>query len=146
MKKIVIVVTDLGNFKAYKLEKTNLNTPRLELMRESPPVNGQSKIVERVSDQAGRYHNGMHGKWATPWGEPHNIELEDRKRRIRYMAQELDSILRTDDVDGCWLAASKEINHQLIEELGPQTRAKILKNIPCDLTRTDKSQLLNHFA
>src|SRR5216117_267144 len=73
MKKIVIVVTDLGNFKAYKLEKTNLNTPRLKLMHEALPVNGHGKIVEKVSDHAGRYHNGAHGKWATPWGEPHNI-------------------------------------------------------------------------
>ena len=146
MRNIVIVVTDLGNFKAYKLEKTNLNTPRLELMHESPPVNGHGKIVERVSDQAGRYHNGMHGKWATPWGEPHNIELEDRKRRVREVAHELDLILNNADVDGCWLAASKEINHQVLAELGPQTREKILKNIPCDLTRTDKSQLLDHFA
>ena|SRR5436190_13513332 len=146
MKRIVIVVTDLGNFKAYKLEKTNLNTPRLELMREELPLNGQNKIVSKVSDQAGRYHNGAHGKWATPWGEPHNIELEDRKRRVRHVAHELDSMLRDDEVDGCWLAASKEINHQLISELGPQARAKIVKNIPADLTRTDKSQLLNHFA
>jgi len=146
MKNIVIVVTDLGNFKAYKLEKTNLNTPRLKLMHEALPVNGHGKIVDKVTDQAGRYHNGMHGKWTTPWGEPHNIELEDRKRRVRYVAHELDAILRNDEVDGCWLAASKEINHQLIAELGRQSRAKILKNIPSDLTRTDKSQLLNHFA
>ena len=146
MKNIVIVVTDLGNFKAYKLEKTNLNTPRLELMREEPSVNGHNKIVEKVSDHAGRYHNRANGKWATPWGEPHNIELEDRKRRVRHVAHELDSILRNDDVDGCWLAASKEINHQVLAELDPQSRAKILKNIPADLTRTDKSQLLNHFA
>ena len=146
MKKIVIVVTDLGNFKAYKLEKTNLNTPRLELMHEELPVNGQNKIVSKVSDHAGRYHNGANVKWATPWGEPHNIELEDRKRRVRHVANELDLILRNNDVDGCWLAASKEINHQLIDHLGPQARAKILKNIPADLTRTDKSQLLNHFA
>lgn len=146
MKNIVIVVTDLGNFKAYKLEKTTLNTPRLELMREEPPVNGYNKITEKVSDQAGRYHNGAHGKWATPWGEPHNIELENRKRRIRQVARELESILRNDDVDGCWLAASKEINHQVIAELEPHSRAKVLKSIPADLTRTDKSELLRHFA
>jgi len=146
MKKIVIVVTDLGNFKAYKLEKTNLNTPRLELMREELPVNGQNKIVAKVSDHAGRYHNGAHGKWATPWGEPHNIELEDRKRRVRHVAHELDLLLGNDKIDGCWLAASKEINHQVISGLGPQARAKIWKNIPADLTRTRKSQLLDHFA
>jgi len=143
---IVIVVTDLGNFKAYKLEKTNLNTPRLELMRDSLPVNGHGKIVDKVTDQAGRYHNGMNGKMATPWGEPHNIELEERKRRVRRVAHELHSILRNGQVDGCWLAASKEIHHQILDELDSYSRAKVLKNIPCDLTRTDKSDLLNHFA
>lgn len=145
MKNIVIVVTDLGNFKAYKLEKSNFNTPRLELMQDSLPVNGHGKIVDKVSDQAGRYHNGAKVKWATPWGEPHNIELEERKRRIRQVAQELDSILRDDAVDGCWLAASKEINHQVMAELEPHSRTKVLKNVAADLTRIDKGQLLEHF-
>ena len=43
------------------------------------------------------------------------------------------------------LAASKEINRQLLEELEPQVRAKIEKNLPADLTKSDKSEILRHF-
>lgn len=62
MKNIVIVVTDQGNFKAYKLERTDMNTPRLTLLEEFLPVNGHGKLLDKVSDQAGRYHNRAQGK------------------------------------------------------------------------------------
>ena len=54
--------------------------------------------------------------------------------------------MRRDDVDVCYLAASKEINHQILEEVEPRLRVKIEKNVAADLTKINKSQLLQHFA
>src|SRR6185503_6676082 len=124
MQNIVVVVTDQGNFKAYKLEKTDRNTPRLVLMEEFLPVNGHGKLLDKVSDQAGRYHNGAHGKWATPWGEPHNIELEQRKRLIRQLSDELQNVLNDQGIDGCYFAASKDVHNQILDALPRQARAK----------------------
>ena len=63
-------------------------------------------------------------------GERHNIELESRKRLVRQLAQRLNALVRGKEVERCLLAASREINHQLLEELEPQVRAKIEKNVP----------------
>jgi hypothetical protein len=146
MKNIVIVVTDQGNFKAFKLERTEMNTPRLTLLEEFLPVNGHGKLLDKVSDQAGRYHNTGHGKWATPWGEPHNIELEQRKRLIRQLADELQNVLGSSDIDGCYFAASKDVHNQILDALPRESRAKILKDVSADLTKVDKSELLQHFG
>ena len=78
-------------------------------------------------------------------GERHNIELESRKRLVRQLAQRLNALVRGTDVERCLLAASREINHQLLEELEPQVRAKIEKNVPADLTKLERAEILRHF-
>ena len=78
-------------------------------------------------------------------GERHNIELESRKRFVRQLALRLNALARSQDVDRCFLAASREINNQLLEELEPQLRAKVAKNVSADLTKLGKTEILSHF-
>jgi hypothetical protein len=78
-------------------------------------------------------------------GERHNIQLESRKRLVRQLAQRLNALVRSKEVERCLLAASREINHQLLEELEPQVRAKIEKNVPVDLTKLERAEILRHF-
>ncbi len=143
---ISVVVTDLGSFKAYKLEHTSLNTPRLELMEDIAIADAHAKLLDKISDQAGRYHAPAQGKWSTPWGERHNIDLEQRKRLVKYVAKQLEGVLRNHGTEQCYFAASKEINHQILEEVEPHLRSKIVKNLPADLTKLEKAELLERFA
>ena len=78
-------------------------------------------------------------------GERHNIELEARKRLIRDLAARVNALARQPDVDRCLLAASKEINHPLVQELEPGVRAKIVKNIPVDLMKFGQAEILRRF-
>ena len=78
-------------------------------------------------------------------GERHNIELESRKRLVRQLARRLNALAGAEEIDRCFLAASKEINHQLLEELDPPVRAKIQKNVPADLTKIEHTDILRHF-
>ena len=61
------------------------------------------------------------------------------------MAARLNTLMRGTEVKRCYLAASREIHHHLLDELAPHTRTKILMNLPVDLTKTNKSDLLQHF-
>src|SRR5436190_5327090 len=146
MNDKLLVVTDLGSFKAYRLEVNNQHsTPRLELIEEFNLVEAHGKLSDRLTDMAGRYHAPTLGKWATPWGERHNIELEKKRRLVKQVAHALTDLLRREAVDGCYLAAGKEINHQILAELPRQVRARIEKIVPCDLTIAEKADILKHF-
>ena len=149
MKNTLVVVMDLGCFKAYRLDNNQLNqTPRLELVVEFNSADAHVKLVDRVSDLSGRFPRSgglANARGAMSDGERHNIELESRKRLVRQLAQRLEALLRGKDVERCLLAASREINHQLLEELGPQARAKIEKNLPVDLTKLDPAEIIGHF-
>ena len=149
MKKTLVVVTDLGGFKAYRLENHQpRQTPRLELVEEFENTDAHGRLVEKVTDMSGRFprSTGMsNAKGAMSDGERHNIELESRKRMVRQLAQRLNALARGKEIERCLLAASREINHQLLDELEPQVRAKIQKNVPADLTKLDQAEILRHF-
>jgi hypothetical protein len=149
MKNTLVLVADLAGFKSYRLDNNPMNSgPRLEHLEtfENPGAHG--KIVEKVTDMAGRYHQAAgagNGSAGASNGERHNMDLEFRKRLIRQMAGKLNAIGRAADVERCYLAASLEINRQLLEELEPGVRAKIEKNICADLTKVGRSEILGHF-
>lgn len=149
MKNTLVVVADLAGFKAYRLENHQPNqTPRLSAAEEFKSVDAHSKLVEKVTDLAGRFPRrtgGASRSGAMSDGERHNIQLESRKRLVRQMAARLNAMLRDDDIDSCMLAASLEINRPLLEELEPQARAKIAKSVPADLTKVERAQILRHF-
>jgi hypothetical protein len=149
MKNTMVVVADLSCFKAYRLENHQPNqTPRLEPMEEFNSADAHTKLVDKVTDLAGRFPRrtgAQHTTGAMSDGERHNIELESRKRMVRQLAQRLNALLRGKEIERCLLAASREINHQLLDELEPQVRAKIERNVPADLTKLERSEILRHF-
>jgi hypothetical protein len=146
----LLVVADLSGFKAFKMENNHhrfKDTTRLELLEQFYNPEAHGRLVDKVSDQSGRFprRTGTRVIGAMSDGERHNIELEARKRYIRQLAQRLNVLARNPNVDRCFLAASKEINHPLFEELEPQVRAKIAKNVPADLTKIHQTNILRHF-
>ncbi len=148
MKNTLLVVADLGGFKAYRLENNQLGrTPHLGLLEHFNNSEAHARLVDKLSDLAGRFPRGtgLKSGGAMSDGERHNIELETRKRLVRQLAHRLNVLAGNPDVERCFLAASKEINHQLLDELNPQVRSKIAKNVPADFTKLDQEDLLKRF-
>jgi hypothetical protein len=149
MKNTMVVVADLACLKAFKLQNNQLNrTPRLELLEQFDNADAHDKLGDRVSDLAGRFPKGAgrsNGSGAMSDGERHNIELEQRKRLVRQLAQRLNALVRPPEVERCLVAASREIHHQLLDALEPQVRAKIEKDISADLTKVERAEILGHF-
>ncbi len=150
MKNTLVVVADLGCLKAFRLENSHLNrASRLELLQEFQNPDAHGKLVERVTDLSGRFPRGS-GAANSAGGamsdrERHNIGLENRRRLVRQLAQRFNQLARPEEVERCLLAASKEINRQLLDELEPRVRAKIEKNVPADLTKLEPAAILRHF-
>ena len=145
----MVVVAELGGLKAFKVENNNhlAREPRLEMLEQYENAEAHGHLVDKVSDLSGRFPRGTGTKagGAMSDGERHNIELETRRRLVRQLAHRLNTLARGQEIERCFLAASKEINHQLLEELDPQLRAKIEKNIPADLTKLERGEILKRF-
>jgi len=150
MKNTLVLVADLAGFKSYRLDDNPMNSgPRLEPLESFDNPEAHGKIVDKVTDMAGRYRQSGGagtGAMSASNGEHHNMDLEFRKRLIRQMAGKLNALGRAADVERCYLAASLEINRPLLDELEPGVRAKIEKNLCADLTKLGRTEILGHFA
>jgi hypothetical protein len=148
MKNTLVLVTDFGGFKAFRLENDHPHSsPRLELLEEYQDAEAHRKLVENVSDAGGRFprRTGARSGGAMSDGERHNINLEKRKRGVRNLAGRLDSLMQNPEIEQCFLAASREIMNPLLQELSPGSRSKIGMNIPADLMKASKVELLRQF-
>ncbi|HYG25186.1 MAG TPA: host attachment protein [Verrucomicrobiae bacterium] len=148
MKNTLIIVTDLEQLKAYRVDNDPLHSnPRLELI-DTFKTGAARKLVEETTDLAGRFprasvaHEIMGGMSA---GERHNIELEKRKRCLRQLSRRINGLVKAPDVERCFLACSREINNALLAELDPEVRARIEIDVASDLTKVNRSDLLSHF-
>ncbi len=140
----MIITTDLGTFKAFRLQRTEMNTPRLEVIEAFELREAHERMSDRVSDQAGRWKVPMQSM-AMSYGEQQKITLELRRRLIKQVAEQMRNIVASGTVEACYFAASPEINEQVLNEAGAQVRAKIEKNLTCNLTNLHKDELLQHF-
>jgi hypothetical protein len=145
MEKIIIAV-DLGHFKAYKVTKNDLESPRVELIESYDSIEAHGKLSDKVTDKAGRegMKGGKNGA-AKGYGEPHDMQLEMEKKAIRLMAKDINTIIKKEGSPKWYLAATKMINSQILDNLEAGVKAKLDKNIMSNLTNTDKSDIMKHF-
>ena len=146
MKSKLIIVTDLGLLKAYKLDATPKGTPRLELFEEVVIEDAHHRLVEKVTDLAGRHVSPTAKKWGTPMAHDHNLKLETKRRLIKQIASHIERLVESNGDDGCWLAAHKEINHLILRKLPISVRARIEANLSRDLVKVSRKELLAVFA
>ena len=145
MDKLIIAV-DLGHFKAYKVSTDSPGSPKINLVESYDSMEGHGKLGEKLSDEAGRFGlgGGKNGA-AKGYGEPHNIELESEKKTARLIAKDIAAIIGREGIKKWWFAAGDKINSLVIENLGPDIKAKMDKNITLNLTKAKKSDILKHF-
>jgi len=55
MKSKLLIVADLGLVKAYKLDFTPNHTPRLEQLQEIVQEEAHSRLLDKLTDEAGRH-------------------------------------------------------------------------------------------
>lgn len=144
MNKIIVVV-DLGHFKAYTLIKKTGESARLELLESQDLLAAHGKLSDKLSDRAGNFGEGV-GKntAATGYGEPHSIASENEKRLIKLIANNINRVIAKENCAKWYLAAGKAINSQIIENLAADIKAKLGKNIALNLTKTGKTKILSY--
>ena len=144
MNKMIVTV-DLGHFKAYSFTETPTGD-KIELIESYDSVESHGKFSEKFSDANGRFgESGGKNGTASGNSEPHNTALELEKRAIKLIARNINSLILQEDCKKWYMAASKKINSQIVENLDPTVTARMEKNISSDLTKIPKAEILKHF-
>jgi hypothetical protein len=145
MKDKLIIVVDLGLVRAYRIDLTPQTTRRLEQVQEIVLEEAHTRLKDRVTDLASRHRAPTQKNRSAPMADDHNLKLEEKRRLIRKIAGRITDLVEHNAKNGCWLAAPKEINLQIQNELPPAVRKRIQKSVPCDFTKLSPPEVLEHF-
>lgn len=143
---MIIIIVDMGHFKAYRVVKNTLESTKIEPLKAYDNVDSHGKFSDKVTDGTGRFalNGGKQGRKGT--GEAHNVESEKKRRVIKLITGDIETLIKKEGAKKWFLAAEKSINNQILENLSSDTINKMEKNIIADLTGTDKAKLLDRFG
>ena len=74
MKSKLLIVADLGLVKAYKLDFTPNHTPRLEQLEEIVLEEAHSRLLDKLTDEAGRHSSPTQKNWGAPLADDYNFK------------------------------------------------------------------------
>ena len=168
-KGSIVVVADLGELKAYRVDEfigtdrhesaevshiqhhgTEKEATVLELVAHINYLESHGKSAEHVSDQAGRIglstggaHDASHGGGSV--GEAHDTALEHERRTLEAISEDIKAIIEKESPRAWYLAFPKDKHNKLGEMLSEDIRKTLRKSVPSDLTKMKTSELLSHF-
>lgn len=144
LENTIIIVADLGELKAFKVEEhegTVRNQMKishsLKLINDENFIRGRKKLGEVMSDSSGNFTGDTL--------DGHHVMRERENRAIKDIAQDIDMMVKEMQPQQVFLAFPKAHNHELTDKLAQETKAVLVKNVAADLVKTNKEQLLSHF-
>jgi hypothetical protein len=143
----LIIVTDRGSLKAYKVNETPTRGPSLQLVQAFNITDAHGKLVDKVSDLAGRFpvSDGAGGRHANSIAERTQLETETDRRIHRELADQIVKIVKSDGVEGWSFAAPASIHAAVVDLLPREVRDRIVEHVKSDLVKTESSKLPAHF-
>ncbi len=143
----LIIVTDRGSLKAYRVNETPTRGPSLQLVQAFNITDAHGRLVDKVSDLAGRFpvSDGAGGRHANSIAERTQLETETDRRIHKELADQIVKIVSSNGKEGWSFAAPSEIHGAIVDLLPPAVRDRIVEHVKSDLVKTEPAKLPAHF-
>lgn len=151
MKSSFLIVTDRGNFKAYRVEKApEGRPPRVTLVQAFSMTDAHLKITDRDTDMAGRFSDGSalthsQGRQQNSTAERH-LDLETDRRLIREIAGHVTEVLEQHQPEAWSFAAPSTIHEAVLKQLDGKLLRHLGEQVTADLVKIEPAKLLSHFS
>jgi len=143
----LIIVTDRGSLKAYRVDETPTRGPSLKLVQAFNVTDAHGRLIDKVTDLAGRFpvSDGAGGRHANSIAERTQLETETDRRIHKQLADQIAKIVESDGVEGWSFAAPASIHAAIVDRLPRKVRNRIVEHVKSDLVKTEPSKLPAHF-
>ena len=143
----LIIVTDRGSLKAYRVDETPTRGPSLHLVQAFDLTDAHGRLIDKVTDLAGRFpvSDGAGGGHANSIAERTQLETETHRRIQKQLADQIVKIVSRNGKEGWSFAAPAEIHGAIIDLLPVPVRDRIVEHVKSDLVKTESSKLPAHF-
>jgi hypothetical protein len=140
----LIIVTDRGSLKAYKVSETPTRGPHLQLVQAFDTTDAHGRYQDKLTDQAGSFPGGASGQ-TNSIAERTGIDIENDRRICKQLADSIAEIAEREGRDGWSFAAPASIHSAVVELLPADVRGKIVEYVKSDLVKIEPAKLPGHF-
>jgi hypothetical protein len=144
----LVIVTDRGSLKAYRVDETPTRGPSLQLVQAFNITDAHGRLVDKVSDLAGRFPvtegAGAH-RGPGSISERTQLATETDRRIQKELADQITKLVSQNGKNGWSFAAPAEIHAAIVELLPAAVRQRIVEHVKSDLVKIDAARLTSHF-
>jgi protein required for attachment to host cells len=142
----LIIVTDRGSLKAYRVDETPTRGPSLRLVQAFNTTDAHGKLLDKVTDQAGRFPigNGAGMQHGASIAET-KLENETDRRIYKQLADQIAKVVKSDGIEGWSFAAPAEFHSTIVDLLPNEVRNRIVEHVKSDLVKVEPTRLSAHF-
>ena len=143
----LIIVTDRGSLKAYRVDETPTRGPSLQLVQAFNITDAHGRLIDKVTDLAGRFPvgDGAGGRHANSIGERTQVATETDRRIHKELADQITKIVSLKGKEGWAFAAPAEIHGAIVDLLPPEVRDRIVEHVKSDLVKVEPAKLVSRF-
>jgi hypothetical protein len=143
----LIIVTDRGSLKAYRVDETPTRGPSLKLVQAFDVTDAHGRLVDKVTDLAGRFpvSDGSGGRHANSIAERTQLDTETDRRIHKQLADQIAKIVQSEGGEGWSFAAPASIHAAIVDLLPARVRDRIVEHVKSDLVKTEAAKLPEHF-
>lgn len=139
----LIIVTDRGSLKAYKVTETPNRGPHLQLVQAFDTTDAHGRYQDKLTDQAGA--SGAGPGQMNSIAERTGIDTENDRRICKQLADSITEIAEREGRGGWSFAAPASIHSAVVELLPADVREKIVEYVKSDLVKIEPAKLPGHF-
>jgi len=144
----LVIVTDRGGLKAYRVNQTPTRGPSLQLVQAFNITDAHGRLIDKVTDVAGRFSvtNGA-GAHRGPGSIAERTQiLTEMDRRIhKELADQITNIVSNNGEEGWSFAAPAEIHAAILSHLPATVADRIVEHVKSDLLKIEPAKLISRF-
>jgi Protein required for attachment to host cells len=142
----LVIVTDRGSLKAYRVDETPTRGPSLQLVQAFDTTQAHGKLTDKLTDFAGRFavSDGPGAHHGASIAET-KLGNETDRRLYKQLADQISQIVKRDAADGWAFAAPAEFHAQIVDLLPHEIRSRIVEHVKADLVKIEAAKLPAHF-
>ena len=141
----LIIVTDRGTLKAYKVNDTPTRGPSLQLVQAFDTTDAHGRYQDKLTDQAGASSSGATPGQVNSIAERTGIDNENDRRIVKQLADSITEVVEREGKDGWSFAAPASIHSAVVEQLPTEVRDRIVEHVKSDLVKIEPAKLPGHF-
>lgn len=143
----LLIVTDRGGLRAYKVDKNPTRAPSLHLIDSYSAQDAHGRYEDKVTDRAGRFQgSNASGRHIGGSDEHGTIDIENDKRACKHVAARINELVKQEAPENWALAVPSQIKGLLLDHIDAEAIKHLGETVHADLLRTEPSKVASHFT